>query len=258
MAYLLKHTLNRSEGAPQNPVAPLLSLPSHSRYGNTMRQPFKYSPPTEPICVLHETDEVLFVDKPAGLLSVPGRLAEHKDSLLERLEAENPNIRLVHRLDMDTSGVMVFAKTDQAQRELNWQFERRDVRKTYLAEVIGQMAETGTVDKPLMRDWPNRPLQKVDEAGKPSVTHWRVLERRSNNSIVELTPETGRSHQLRVHMAEEGHAIIGDVFYATKAIADMSDRLLLHAYSLELALPNSASRTKIVAPCAFFATELGG
>ena len=192
-----------------------------------MRSPFTYAPPTGPIVTLHETDAVLFVDKPAGLLSVPGRLPEHTDSLLGRLEAEKPNIRLIHRLDMDTSGVMVFAKSDQAQRELNWQFERRSVRKTYLAEVSGQIADAGTVDLPLMRDWPNRPLQKVDAAGKPSVTHWRVLERRENSSIVELTPETGRSHQLRVHMAAQGHAIVGDVFYASADIAAQSDRLML-------------------------------
>jgi tRNA pseudouridine32 synthase/23S rRNA pseudouridine746 synthase len=220
-----------------------------------MRPPFKYSPPSDPIRVLLETDDVLFVDKPAGLLSVPGRLAEHKDSLLGRLEQISSGIRLVHRLDMDTSGVMVFAKTDQAQRELNWQFERRDVRKTYLAEVTGQIADIGTVNKPLMRDWPNRPLQKVDEAGKPSVTHWRVLERRPNSSIVELTPETGRSHQLRVHMAQEEHAIVGDVFYASEVVANLSDRLLLHAFSLELVLPNAEVPTRIAAPCAFFATE---
>ena len=218
-----------------------------------MRPPFTYAPPTGPIVTLHETDAVLFVDKPAGLLSVPGRLPEHTDSLLGRLEAEKPNIRLIHRLDMDTSGVMVFAKSDQAQRELNWQFERRSVRKTYLAEVSGQIADAGTVDLPLMRDWPNRPLQKVDAAGKPSVTHWRVLERRENSSIVELTPETGRSHQLRVHMAAQGHAIVGDVFYASADIAAQSDRLMLHAHRLCLTLPGEDAETCITAPCADFA-----
>lgn len=217
-----------------------------------MRPPFVYSPPTYPILVLHETDTVLFVDKPAGLLSVPGRLEEHKDCLLTRLEAQNSNIRLIHRLDMDTSGVMVFAKTDQAQRELNRQFERRHVQKTYLAEVTGQIVESGTVDLPLIRDWPNRPLQKVDDNGKPSFTHWRVLARKAESCVVALTPETGRSHQLRVHMAAVGHAILGDVFYATPKVAAQSDRLMLHAQRLCLTLPEDDVQTCIAAPCEYF------
>ena len=217
-----------------------------------MRLPFVYSPPTYPISVLHETDRVLFVDKPAGLLSVPGRLEEHKDCLLTRLEAQNSNIRLIHRLDMDTSGVMVFAKTDQAQRELNWQFERRHVQKTYLAEVTGQIVESGTVDLPLIRDWPNRPLQKVDDKGKLSVTHWRVLARKTESCVVALTPETGRTHQLRVHMAAVGHAILGDVFYATPKVAAQSDRLMLHAQRLCLTLPDDDVQTCITAPCEYF------
>jgi tRNA pseudouridine32 synthase/23S rRNA pseudouridine746 synthase len=217
-----------------------------------MHPPFVYSPPTYPISVLHETDRVLFVDKPAGLLSVPGRLEEHKDCLLTRLEAQNSNIRLIHRLDMDTSGVMVFAKTDQAQRELNWQFERRHVQKTYLAEVTGQIVESGTVDLPLIRDWPNRPLQKVDDKGKLSVTHWRVLARKTESCVVALTPETGRTHQLRVHMAAVGHAILGDVFYATPKVAAQSDRLMLHAQRLCLTLPDDDVQTCITAPCEYF------
>ncbi|MAD95193.1 MAG: RNA pseudouridine synthase [Rhodobacteraceae bacterium] len=217
-----------------------------------MHLPFVYSPPTYPISVLHETDRVLFVDKPAGLLSVPGRLEEHKDCLLTRLEAQNSNIRLIHRLDMDTSGVMVFAKTDQAQRELNWQFEKRHVQKTYLAEVTGQIVESGTVDLPLIRDWPNRPLQKVDDKGKLSVTHWRVLARKTESCVVALTPETGRTHQLRVHMAAVGHAILGDVFYATPKVAAQSDRLMLHAQRLCLTLPDDDVQTCITAPCEYF------
>lgn len=217
-----------------------------------MRKPFTYNPPTTPIAVLYETEEVLFVDKPAGLLSVPGRLDEHKDSLLTRLETANPNIRLIHRLDMDTSGVMVFAKTDAAQRWINRQFEQRLVTKTYLAEVSGQIADTGTVDLPMMADWPNRPLQKVDASGKPSITHWRVLQRRADRCIVELTPETGRSHQLRVHMAAEGHTILGDVFYARAAVVAQSDRLMLHASRLCLTLPGEEKPICVTAPSADF------
>ena len=217
-----------------------------------MRPPFVYDPPTTPVSELFETEEVLFVDKPSGLLSVPGRLAEHKDSLLTRLEALYPSVRLIHRLDMDTSGVMVFAKTDVAQRWINRQFENRLVTKTYLAEVTGQIAETGTVNLPLIADWPNRPLQKVDAEGKPSVTHWRVLERREHSCILALMPETGRSHQLRVHMAEQGHAILGDRFYANEAVATQSDRLRLHAYELQLCVVEHAPLIKVSAPCPFY------
>ncbi|MDB4558645.1 RluA family pseudouridine synthase [Amylibacter sp.] len=223
-----------------------------------MRPPFIYNPPTDPIPVLFETEELIFVNKPSGLLSVPGRLPEHQDNLLGRLQGINDEIRLIHRLDMDTSGVMVFAKTTQAQKEMNWQFERRSVKKIYLAEVSGQIAQSGTVNLPLMRDWPNRPLQKVDDNGKPSVTHWRVLERKGDSSIVELTPETGRSHQLRVHMAAVGHAILGDLFYADKDVANQSNRLLLHAYSLKMALPNQSEPVCIAANCEFFSTEQAG
>ncbi len=166
-----------------------------------------------------------------------------------------PNVRLIHRLDMDTSGVMVFAKSDQAQRDINRQFEQRSVRKTYLAEVSGQIADAGTVDLPLIADWPNRPLQKVDAAGKPSVTHWRVLARRDQSCVVELTPETGRSHQLRVHMAAQGHAIVGDVFYASADVAARSDRLMLHAHCLGLTVPDEDAFLSVSAPCEFFATE---
>lgn len=194
----------------------------------------------------------MFVDKPAGLLSVPGRLPEHKDSLFNRLLAANPEIRLIHRLDMDTSGVMVFAKTADAQRNINRQFEIRSTQKIYLAEIIGHPVQNGgTVDFPLMPDWPNRPLQKVDPAGKPCRTHWRVLHRKPDTTIIELRPETGRSHQLRVHMAHIGHAIIGDRFYADPIIAERVSRLHLHALSLGLSLPDSGRQTTVTAPCPF-------
>ena len=223
-----------------------------------MRPPFIYNPPNDPIIILFETEELIFVNKPSGLLSVAGRLPEHQDNLLSRLLDMNREIRLVHGLDTDTSGVMVFAKTAQAQKELNWQFERRTVKKTYLAEVTGQIEQSGTVDLPLMRDWPNRPLQKVDENGKPSVTHWRVLGRKSESSIVELSPQTGRSHQLRVHMAAVGHAILGDIFYADEVVQKQSNRLLLHAYSLEVILPDQVEPVCITAACEFFSTEQMG
>lgn len=217
-----------------------------------MRPPFVYAPPQNPTAVLHETDSALFVDKPTGLLSVPGRLPEHQDNLLGRLQAKDPNLRLIHRLDMDTSGVMVFAKTADAQRAINRQFEQRSVHKTYLAEVTGQLVDTGTVDLPLIADWPNRPLQKVDPAGKPSITHWRLLARRKTSCLVELTPETGRSHQLRVHMAAEGHAILGDVFYGDPQVVAQAPRLMLHASTLTLALQDGAAPVTVAAPNADF------
>lgn len=220
-----------------------------------MRASFTYCPPMEPVSVLFETDQVLFVDKPAGLLSVPGRQSIHKDSLFTRLKDRDPDIRLIHRLDMDTSGVMIFAKTLDAQRAVSRQFEKRTVSKIYLAEVDGHPDKSGTIDLPLMADWPNRPLQKVDHAGKPSTTHWAVLKSLQDTSIVELIPETGRSHQLRVHMAALGHAIVGDPFYANAALADAAPRMHLHAYSLSVDLPNDGARKTVFAPCDFFATE---
>ncbi|MDR6267399.1 RluA family pseudouridine synthase [Roseobacter sp. N2S] len=219
-----------------------------------MRPPFTYAPPTAPIAVLYRDDDLLFVDKPAGLLSVPGRLLEHRDCLLTRLQGDDPAVLLVHRLDMDTSGVMVFARTPAAQKTLNWQFEQRSTRKTYLAEVTGHPAcNSGTVTAPLMRDWPNRPLQKIDAAGKPSQTDWRVIRRAAETSFVELTPITGRSHQLRVHMAGIGHAIVGDLFYADAAVAGLSDRLHLHAAELTCVHPETQQPLTVTAPCDFIA-----
>lgn len=217
-----------------------------------MKPPFQYMPPTDPVQVLYRDDDLLFVDKPAGLLSVPGRLPEHKDSLLSRLQAYDSEVRLVHRLDMDTSGVMVFARTAAAQRALNWQFETRSAAKTYIAEISGHpQTEGGTVDAPLMKDWPNRPLQKIDPSGKPSRTDWRVLRRLAQTTLVELTPLTGRSHQLRLHMVHMGHAIVGDRFYAAPGVAESSPRLHLHAYQLTCKLPTSGAAYTAEAPCAF-------
>ncbi|WP_069301218.1 pseudouridine synthase [Neptunicoccus sediminis] len=217
-----------------------------------MKPPFLYLPPTDPVTVLYRDDDLLFVDKPAGLLSVPGRLPEHKDSLLNRLQADDPEVRLVHRLDMDTSGVMVFARTAAAQRALNRHFETRQAAKTYIAEIAGHpKAEFGTIDAPLMKDWPNRPLQKIDPAGKPSRTDWRVLRRLDRTTLVELTPLTGRSHQLRLHMAHMGHAIVGDRFYAVPDLAESSPRLHLHASLLTCDLPSSGTPYTATAPCTF-------
>ena len=139
---------------------------------------FQYDPPMDAARVLVRDDAVLVVSKPAGLLSVPGRLAEHRDSLLVRLQADDPEVRLVHRLDMDTSGVMVFARTAEAQKVLSAGFAERTVEKVYRAWVAGSVEGSGAVDLPLIVDWPRRPLQKVCfETGKPALTRWRVRVR---------------------------------------------------------------------------------
>ncbi len=198
-----------------------------------------YSPPSDPLDILHVDHELLVVAKPSGLLSVPGKGPELADCLLSRLEAVYPEVLLVHRLDRDTSGVMVFALTPHAQRHLGLQFEKRQVRKTYVARVWGEMTEkTGVVDLPLTVDWPNRPRQMVDhENGRSAQTEWRVQRAGGGETRVRLYPRTGRSHQLRVHMLEIGHPILGDPFYASGA-ARNHPRLMLHSENLRLRHPD--------------------
>jgi len=198
-----------------------------------------YAPPTDPLNVIHADHEILLVDKPTGLLSVPGKGPHLADCLLSRIQDAYPEALLVHRLDRDTSGVMVFALSPHAQRHLGLQFEKRQTKKTYVARVWGKVAEkTGTVDLPLIVDWPNRPLQMVDhENGKSAVTDWRVLRTDNVSSRLRLTPHTGRSHQLRVHMLALGHPILGDPFYA-EGEARNFDRLMLHSESLRLRHPD--------------------
>lgn len=199
-----------------------------------------YAPPTDPLEILHDDAQIVVVNKPAGLLSVPGKGEHLADCLLSRLQAVFPDTLLVHRLDRDTSGVMVFALTRHAQRHLGLQFEKRYIKKTYVARVWGEMAEkTGTVDLPLIVDWPNRPRQMVDhENGKQAITDWRVQRIDNGTTRVRLFPRTGRSHQLRVHMLAMGHPILGDPFYATGPALD-APRLMLHASELRLKHPEN-------------------
>ncbi len=220
----------------------------------TAQQDFVYDPPGEPLLsVLHHDGDLLVVDKPSGLLSVPGKAAEHADCLETRASQAYAGARIVHRLDMDTSGVMVLAMTAAAHRHLGLQFERRKTRKTYIAEVWGHLKEdTGEVDLPLVCDWPNRPKQMVcHERGKPALTRWRVIERKAFTTRVHLYPHTGRSHQLRVHMLALGHPVIGDRFYAEGKALAASARLALHAESLELHHPNGGERVTFSATCPF-------
>jgi len=200
---------------------------------------FVYSPPNTPLELIHEDHELLVVNKPAGLLSVPGKGDHLKDCLITRLQAAFPEALLVHRLDMDTSGVIVFARTPAAQRHLGLQFEKRMMKKSYLALVWGQVdRKEGVIDLPLIVDWPNRPLQKVcHETGRAAVTEWKVLRHDETSTRIRLFPQTGRSHQLRVHMRELGHPILGDPFYATGPARDFP-RLMLHAETLRLRHPD--------------------
>lgn len=201
-----------------------------------------YTPPDVPLAVLHADHEILVVEKPHGLLSVPGRGEHLADCLMSRINAAFPEALLVHRLDRDTSGLMVFALTPHAQRHLGLQFENRQVRKTYVARVAGRVVEkTGTVDLPLGVDWPNRPRQMVDHAnGRPAVTEWRVLRVDDAESRLRLHPQTGRSHQLRVHCQAIGHPILGDPFYAEGPARDFP-RLMLHAEALRIRHPDGGA-----------------
>jgi tRNA pseudouridine32 synthase/23S rRNA pseudouridine746 synthase len=212
-----------------------------------------YDPPQRPLAVIHRDQALLVLDKPAGLLSVPGKGAHLADCLLSRAQAAFPEALLVHRLDRDTSGVIVFALTPQAQRHLGLQFERRQVRKTYVARVAGHVAgDSGTVDLPLAVDWPNRPRQHVDfELGRPALTDWRVVRRDADGTTrLRLSPHTGRSHQLRVHLREIGHPILGDPLYAEAAARDWP-RLMLHAESLRLRHPEGGRGMTFSARCPF-------
>lgn len=201
---------------------------------------FVYTPPMDAPVILYVDDDILVVEKPSGLLSVPGRGEDRADCLISRLRAEFPDILLVHRLDLDTSGVIIFALTPQAQVHIGRQFEARKTQKRYVALVAGHLAEDkGHVDLPLIVDWPNRPRQMVcHETGRASQTDYRVLRQEGENTRVALKPITGRSHQLRVHMLALGHPILGDPLYATGSAAEYP-RLMLHAEELRLRHPRT-------------------
>ena len=212
-----------------------------------------YDPPPGPVPVVHRDDDLLVVAKPAGLLTVPGRGDHLADCVLARLKAVDPEVLLCHRLDRDTSGVMVFARRKAAQRAMGLLFERRKVRKRYVARVAGAVAEAeGTVDLPLIVDWENRPLQRVDHAvGKPAVTDWRRLAVGGGETRMRLMPRTGRSHQLRVHMRAIGHPILGDPFYAEGAALADHPRLMLHAEGLKFEHPTTGRVVRFEVPAPF-------
>jgi len=198
---------------------------------------FTYAPPQNPLTYLYSDDDIIIVEKPSGLLSVPGKT--EPDCLQARLREKFPEALTIHRLDMATSGVMVFARNANAQRHIGLQFEKRMTEKTYLARVWGKVEkDEGTIDLPLITDWPNRPKQMVcHERGKASLTEWKVLERDETTTRLELYPKTGRSHQLRVHLLAIGHPILGDRLYAHEQAFQAAPRLQLHAHKLRLRKP---------------------
>lgn len=202
--------------------------------------------------LVYRDDSLLVVNKSAGLLAVPGRGADKQDCLSARLLLEYPDALVVHRLDMATSGLMLFARGAEMQRRLSFMFHEREVYKRYVAVLAGRLQPgTGEVDLPIAADWPNRPLRKIDaELGKPSLTRYRLLEfdTATDTSRVELEPVTGRTHQLRVHMATIGHPILGDALYGDAASAP---RLLLHAATLDLLHPLTGAPLHFVSPAPF-------
>ena len=216
-----------------------------------VRRPLTYAPPDTPLDILHIDDDLIVVNKPAGLLSVPGK--SEPDCLHTRLTAQHAEALLVHRLDLATSGAMVFARTPEAQRHLGLQFERRHTRKTYIARVAGEVrGESGRIDLPLIANWPERPVQMVNFAhGKSAVTDWEVLAQKADATRLALHPVTGRSHQLRVHCWAMGWPILGDMIYGVDAVYHAADRLQLHAQRLELRHPDGGERVLFEAPCPF-------
>ncbi|MDO6447326.1 bifunctional tRNA pseudouridine(32) synthase/23S rRNA pseudouridine(746) synthase RluA [Colwellia sp. 1_MG-2023] len=203
--------------------------------------------------IVYQDDDLVVLNKPSGLLTVPGRLAEHKDCLQNRVQKVLPTATIVHRLDMATSGIILMALNKPAHVEISRQFEKRQTQKSYIARVYGKVeSQTGSVDEPLICDWPNRPKQKVDhQHGKKSLTHYRVLSYQENSTLVELTPVTGRSHQLRVHMLSLGHPILGDRLYAHDKALTISPRLQLHAQWLTITHPVTTQTITFNAMCPF-------
>lgn len=193
--------------------------------------------------VLHADDRLIVVDKPAGLLAVPGRGADKADCAVARVRSAFADALVVHRLDMATSGLLAFARGLEAQRALSRAFETRQVDKRYVAVVHGELRDdAGEIDLPLAADWPNRPRQVVDRLhGRPALTRWRVLARTPGRTRVALEPVTGRSHQLRVHLLALGHPIVGDALYAPPAALALAPRLLLHASRLALPHPRDGA-----------------
>ncbi|MFC3033449.1 bifunctional tRNA pseudouridine(32) synthase/23S rRNA pseudouridine(746) synthase RluA [Pseudoalteromonas fenneropenaei] len=213
-----------------------------------------YAPALTPyLSFLYQDNDILIINKPNGLLTVPGKAPEHYDSAITRVNKVYPEARIVHRLDMATSGILCIAMHKAAHRHLSMQFQDRNTEKRYVARVFGHLQETtGSVSQPLICDWPNRPKQKICyDNGKPSLTHWQVLAHEDNATRVALTPVTGRSHQLRVHMQYLGHPILGDKFYAHEQALCAAPRLQLHAEMLKISHPQTGEMMEFHCPAPF-------
>lgn len=199
-------------------------------------------PPINNLAPLYQDEFLVVVNKPSGLLSVPGRGADKTDSLATRVQAQFPDALIVHRLDRDTSGLLVLARGAEMHRLLSMAFAAREVSKRYVARVFGKpLKAQGEINLPIIVDWPNRPKQHVNfTTGKPSLTHYSLISHdvANNTSLLELEPVTGRTHQLRVHLSEIGHPILGDTLYGG-GVANSAERLLLHARLLSLSHPFS-------------------
>ncbi|MEP6341694.1 MAG: pseudouridine synthase [Maricaulaceae bacterium] len=216
------------------------------------RREFIYNPPSTDIDILYADEALIFVNKPADLLSVPGRGEALADCLISRLQSIHPEALLIHRLDVATSGVMVFARTPEAQRHLGLQFEKRYTEKTYTALIAGHPQDSGHINLPLRADWPERPRQMVCfEHGKSAQTDWVKTQDNQNSSRVSLHPITGRSHQLRVHMWTMGHPILGDRIYAGDDVFEAAPRLCLHAENLTVRHPIGGKPVSVTSPCPF-------
>ncbi len=205
--------------------------------------------------LVHVDDAIVVVNKSSGLLSVPGIGPGKADCLASRVAAEHSGARIVHRLDRDTSGIIVLARDARSHRSLSMAFEARHVEKTYAALVAGRPAtHRGTIDAPIRKDMDHPPLQVVDPVhGRPSVTHWTLVESSAAHdaSMLSLVPQTGRSHQLRLHLLSIGHPILGDDLYAPAKRRDQANRLCLHAASLAFTHPATGDRMVFAAPCPF-------
>lgn len=213
----------------------------------------RYAPPPGPLPVLLRDARWLAVDKPSGLLSVPGKGEGLDDCVASRAARIAKGARIVHRLDLDTSGVMILALDAQEHRRLSMQFERRDVEKTYVARVAGEIeGESGRISLPLRTNWEDRPRQIPDPIqGRGAVTDWEVIGREPGATRVRLKPVTGRSHQLRVHLLWLGHAILGDPLYGGEASRFAAPRLQLHAETLTLRGHEDGTPVTLAAPCPF-------
>lgn len=215
---------------------------------------FVYKPPLDPyLHIVYRDNDLIVLNKGSGLLTVPGRLPEHKDCLENRVARVLPSATIVHRLDMATSGIIIMALNKPTHVAISQQFEKRKTKKKYIARVFGHVKDAqGSVDQPLICDWPNRPKQMIDhERGKPSLTHYKVLSYGDNSTLVELTPITGRSHQLRVHMLSIGHPILGDRLYAHAEALAMANRLNLHAQMLSIHHPITNEKLTFTTQCPF-------